>query len=192
MSGSVLNQAIADYQDLLNMPIFGLIAGILITVMVQSSSTSTSIMVSMVGAGLLTVQQAIFMIMGANIGTSVTSTLVAFGNAAERDEFARAMSCAVLGDAKNWLSVLVLLPVEAASGLIYTIVKAITKSMESNDQANVNKIDFFSVLTEWIEKYIISVDSIGLGDETYNGSFVKYCKQHADSCSFYCDLFSRY
>ena len=69
-------------------------------------------MVSMVGAGLLTVGQAIYMIMGnikplsgslvvffysqaylgANIGTSVTSTLVAFGNAAEKDEFARAMT----------------------------------------------------------------------------------------------------
>ena len=69
-------------------------------------------MVSMVGAGLLTVDQAIYMVMGnikrlssslivfsysyaylgANIGTSVTSTLVAFGNAAEKDEFARAMT----------------------------------------------------------------------------------------------------
>ena len=101
------------------------------------------------------------------------------------------MSCAVLGDAKNWLSVLVLLPLEAATGLIYTIVKSVTKSMESGEQVNVNKIDFFSVLTEWIEKLIISVDSTGLGDETYNGSFVKYCKAHTDKCLFICDLFSR-
>ena len=173
------------------MPIFGLISGILITVMVQSSSTSTSIMVSMVGAGLLTVQQAIYMIMGANIGTSVTSTLVAFGNAAEKEEFSRAMACAVLGDAKNWLSVLILLPLEAATSLIYTIVKAITKNMKTGEQANVNKIDFFSVLTEWFEKLIVSVDSTGLGDEAYNGSFVKYCKTHADRCVFVCDLFSR-
>ena len=52
-----MNAAIQEYQFLLNNPIFGLIAGILITVLVQSSSTSTSIMVSMVGAGLLTVDQ---------------------------------------------------------------------------------------------------------------------------------------
>ena len=63
LSGTTLNDAIEEYQYLLNMPIVGLIAGILITVMVQSSSTSTSIMVSMVGAGLLTVEQAIYMIM---------------------------------------------------------------------------------------------------------------------------------
>ena len=56
-SGAVLNAAIQEYQFLLNNPIFGLISGILITVLVQSSSTSTSIMVSMVGAGLLTVDQ---------------------------------------------------------------------------------------------------------------------------------------
>ena len=53
----MLNAAIQEYQFLLNNPIFGLISGILITVLVQSSSTSTSIMVSMVGAGLLTVDQ---------------------------------------------------------------------------------------------------------------------------------------
>ena len=53
----MLNAAIQEYQFLLDNPIFGLISGILITVLVQSSSTSTSIMVSMVGAGLLTVDQ---------------------------------------------------------------------------------------------------------------------------------------
>ena len=53
----MLNAAIQEYQFLLNNPIFGLISGILITVLVQSSSTSTSIMVSMVGAELLTVDQ---------------------------------------------------------------------------------------------------------------------------------------
>lgn len=57
-------------------PIAGLMVGILATVLVQSSSTSTSIVVGLVGADVLAVKQAIPIIMGANIGTSVTNTIV--------------------------------------------------------------------------------------------------------------------
>jgi len=57
-------------------PVSGLVIGIIVTVLVQSSSTSTSIVVSMVSSGILKVKEAIPIIMGANIGTSVTSTLV--------------------------------------------------------------------------------------------------------------------
>jgi len=53
--------------------------GVIVTVLVQSSSTSSSIIVSMVGAQVMTVNQAIPVIMGANIGTSITSTFVSLG-----------------------------------------------------------------------------------------------------------------
>jgi sodium-dependent phosphate cotransporter len=53
--------------------------GILATVLVQSSSTTTSIIISLVGADELSVNTAVFMVMGANIGTSVTNTIVAMG-----------------------------------------------------------------------------------------------------------------
>merc|ERR1719487_1663087 len=55
-------------------PIAGVAIGILVTVLLQSSSTSTSIVVTMVGADIITVSNAIPVIMGANIGTSVTNT----------------------------------------------------------------------------------------------------------------------
>jgi len=51
-------------------PVAGLMIGILATVFLQSSSTTTSIVVSLVGAGSVSVNQGIYMIMGANIGTS--------------------------------------------------------------------------------------------------------------------------
>ena len=63
----------------LDNPVTGLMIGVIVTVLVQSSSTSTSIIVSMVGAGVMKVDQAIPVIMGANIGTSITSTLVSLG-----------------------------------------------------------------------------------------------------------------
>ena len=51
-------------------PVAGLMVGILATVFLQSSSTTTSIVVSLVGADTVSVNQGIYMIMGANIGTS--------------------------------------------------------------------------------------------------------------------------
>ncbi|PIK32898.1 hypothetical protein BSL78_30290, partial [Apostichopus japonicus] len=71
-AGKVLNN-----HELLNNPIAALMVGVLVTVLVQSSSTSTSIVVALVGSGLLDVGPAIPVIMGANIGTSVTNTIVA-------------------------------------------------------------------------------------------------------------------
>jgi len=60
-------------------PVAGLIIGMLATVLLQSSSTTTSIIVSLVGSGTIDPQAAIYMVMGANIGTSVTNTIVAIG-----------------------------------------------------------------------------------------------------------------
>ena len=62
------------------------------------------------------VRPAIFIIMGANIGTSVTNTFVSFGNSMDRREFRRAFAGATVHDMFNWLTVLVLLPIEWFSG----------------------------------------------------------------------------
>jgi len=56
-------------------PVAGVMIGILATVFLQSSSTTTSIVVSLVGAGSVSVNQGIYMIMGANIGTSGKSNV---------------------------------------------------------------------------------------------------------------------
>ena len=54
--------------------------------------------------------------MGANIGTSVTNTIVSIGQSGDRDQFRRAFAGATVHDMFNWLSVAILLPVEWASG----------------------------------------------------------------------------
>lgn len=61
-------------------PLVALFIGILATAVMQSSSTTTSIVVGMVGGGVLSVANAIPIIMGANIGTSVTNMLVSVGH----------------------------------------------------------------------------------------------------------------
>jgi sodium-dependent phosphate cotransporter len=57
--------------------LIGMAVGILVTVMVQSSSITTSLLVPLAGAGLITLQQAFPITIGANIGTTVTALLAA-------------------------------------------------------------------------------------------------------------------
>jgi len=114
-------------------PIAGLMIGILATVLLQSSSTTTSIIVSLVGAESVSVRQGIYMVMGANIGTSVTNTIVAIGHLGDGDQLERAFAGAVVHDMFNFLSVLVLLPLEAASGYLYHLTKACVKHAEQKD-----------------------------------------------------------
>jgi solute carrier family 34 (sodium-dependent phosphate cotransporter) len=93
-------------------PMAGLFAGILATVLVQSSSVSTSTIVGLVGAGTLPVGFAVPMIMGANIGTTVTNTLASLGSLRRPDQFRRAFTAATMHDFFNLMAVGVLLPLE--------------------------------------------------------------------------------
>ena len=89
-----------------------MLVGVLVTVLVQSSSTSTSIFITMVAAELLTVKQAIRLIMGANIGTSVTNTIVSMYYVGDADHLERAFAGATVHDMFNMCTVAVLLPLE--------------------------------------------------------------------------------
>uniref|UniRef100_A0A8C2IPS6 Sodium-dependent phosphate transport protein 2B n=1 Tax=Cyprinus carpio TaxID=7962 RepID=A0A8C2IPS6_CYPCA len=150
------------FQDnaVLSNPVAGLVIGVLVTVLVQSSSTSSSIVVSMVSSGLLEVKSAVPIIMGANIGTSVTNTIVAVMQAGDRNEFRRAFAGATVHDFFNWLSVLVLLPLEVASGYLYRLTKLIIDSF--NIQTGADAPDLLKVITEPLTKNIIEVRSVDL------------------------------
>ena len=56
--------------------------------------------------------EAVPMVMGANIGTSVTNTLVSLTQVGDREEFGRAFSAATVHDMFNWCTVCVMLPIE--------------------------------------------------------------------------------
>jgi sodium-dependent phosphate cotransporter len=99
-------------------PFIGLFIGILATSIVQSSSTTTSIVVGMVGSGVLDVSCAVPIIMGANIGTTVTNTLVSLGHVSRRDEFRRAMSAATVHDFFNLICVSIMFPLELLTGYL--------------------------------------------------------------------------
>ena len=98
-------------------PFVGVLLGTLTTALVQSSSTVTSIIVGLVAAGL-PVAVAIPMVMGANMGTTVTNTLVSLGHMGRPDEFKRAFAAATVHDWFNLLGIAIFLPVEVFFGLI--------------------------------------------------------------------------
>ena len=101
-------------------PFIGLIVGLLATTVMQSSSVTTSMVVALVAApeNPLPLANAIPMVMGANIGTTVTATIVSLAHIGRRDEFERAFPVAICHDIFNYLAVLVLLPIEIATGYL--------------------------------------------------------------------------
>jgi len=99
-------------------PLVGLCIGILSTAIVQSSSTTTTMIVTLVGSGLLPFEAAIPMVMGANIGTSVTNTIVSLAHISRGEEFKRAFAGSTVHDFFNLCSVVVLLPLQVYFDLI--------------------------------------------------------------------------
>lgn len=92
-------------------PVIALMIGIVATAAIQSSSTVTSIIVGLVAGGL-PIAMAIPMVMGANIGTSLTSTIVSLGHVRDGEEFKRAFSAATVHDSFNVFAVVLMLPIE--------------------------------------------------------------------------------
>lgn len=114
-------------------PVAGLMVGILATVFLQSSSTTTSIVVSLVGAGSVSVNQGIYMIMGANIGTSVTNTIVAMGQMGDGDQLERAFAGATVHDMFNFLTVAVFFPIELITGYLNRLTALCVRNFNSRD-----------------------------------------------------------
>ena len=107
-------------------PIGGLFVGLLATVLVQSSSVSTSVIVGLVASSVIGIDDAVPMIMGANLGTTVTNTLASLGHLRRGDEFKRAFAAATVHDSFNILAVAVLLPVELITGYLSRLAGSVT------------------------------------------------------------------
>lgn len=135
-------------------PFIGLFIGLLITAIIQSSSTSTSMIVAIVATGSLTLESAVPMIIGANIGTTLTSSLVALSFVASKKAFRRAISAGVIHDFFNILLTIVLLPLELFYGILSTTAVNIGHQLVQIEPVLFNKIylPLFGELTELSEK----------------------------------------
>ncbi len=112
-------------------PIVGWFIGILATSIIQSSSTTTSIVVGMVAGGLLSIEGAIPIVMGANIGTTVTNTIVSLTHISNTAEYKRAFSGAIVHDIFNVLTVVVLLPLQIFTNFLGRVAFFIEQVLEN-------------------------------------------------------------
>jgi sodium-dependent phosphate cotransporter len=106
-------------------PFTGLFIGLLITAMLQSSSTTTALVVAFVASGSISLQSAIPIIMGANVGTTITSTIVSLGFINRRKEFRRAVAAGTYHDFFNLLTVIILFPLEQYYGFLSSLASTI-------------------------------------------------------------------
>ena len=164
--------------DVVDNPISALMVGILATVLVQSSSTTTSIIISLVGANELSVKFAVFMIMGANIGTSVTNTIVAMGHFNNPEELRRGFSAATVHDVFNMIAVAIWLPIN----WIYPVFKTMTYEMVKDIDACDDSDGEDCQKTEFLKPYV----------SPYTKGIAAYDKKVADFvsqnyCNGYCD-----
>ena len=136
----------------------GLFIGILVTSIVQSSSTTTSIVVGLVGGGMMTLENAIPIIMGANIGTSVTNALVSMGHLRAKNELERAFSAATVHDMFNLLCVIVLLPLQMSFNILGGSANLMANAFEK-----AGGLTFVSPL-KYIVKPVVKWASHSLGD----------------------------
>ena len=127
-------------------PVLGLMIGLLATSIIQSSSGTTSIVVGLVAAGALSVRGAIPIVMGANMGTTITNTIVAMGSLRRRAEFRRAFAGATMHDFFNLMTILLLFPLEQATHYLER-----TASWLSHLLVGAHELDFRSPVTEAVK-----------------------------------------
>ena len=103
-----------------NNPLVALFGAVLVTSIVQSSSFTTSLVITLVAAGQMEIETAVYAVMGANIGTSVTGLIVSLGTIRIRRQFRRAYATALLHAIPNILTVVILFPVEWITSTMFT------------------------------------------------------------------------
>lgn len=154
-------------------PLVGLMVGLAATALIQSSSTVTSIIVGMVAGGL-PVGIAVPLIMGANIGTSLTSTIVSLGHVKDGEEFKRAFSAATVHDSFNILAVGILLPLEVLFKPLQHSAEWAAAWLAGSASVDIKGLNFMKALmgpasdalkasVDWLPKFWAGIALIVLG-----------------------------
>ncbi len=151
-------------------PLAGLAVGVLVTAIVQSSSFTTSLVVLLVAAGQMGLVTAVPIIMGANIGTSVTNTLVSLAHIRRRHEFRRSLAGAVVHDQFNLLAVAVVLPMELLFGVLSKPALAFADWLKAGaaQDLSIKKYNVFKMMVKPVNSGLdwLLLDFLGLSHVT--------------------------
>jgi solute carrier family 34 (sodium-dependent phosphate cotransporter) len=174
----------------LSNPFAALAVGIIVTAVMQNGTATSSIVVLLVGVGIIpNVKIAIPIIYGSNIGTCVTNSLIALTLANDPDKFKRAFSAATLNDGFNILTTMVLLLLEIVcgqKGFIAYITEKIVDSLPLDDPASLAQINFLSaIVTPVTDVFILlnstAVDMLSSGNNNIKEVVLKCCETEAFS-----------
>lgn len=139
-------------------PLIGLMVGIITTVVFQSSGAVTSVLVTIVGSGVLTVRQSIPIIMGANLGTSVTNTVVSLFVYRKKENFEIAMTAGIVHDMYNMMSVVFMLPLEIVLHPLEYLSIWMLNLFGSNSHTEIGELQFLSHLVKPLVDLVIMID----------------------------------
>lgn len=128
-------------------PFVALLLGALATALVQSSSTVTSVIVGLVAGGL-PIGIAIPMVMGANIGTTITNTLVSIGHIRSKEEFQRAFAASTVHDFFNLLAVTIFLPLEIMFGVLQKLAESLSHLFVGDADLSLKSYNFIKPLVK--------------------------------------------
>lgn len=137
-------------------PIVGVILGTLATALVQSSSTVTSVIVGLVAGGV-PVSIAVPMIMGANMGTTITNTIVSLGNIGERSMFNKSFQAATVHDFFNLYSIFIFLPIEIIFHPLERLGGVMADWFVADAGSSVGSYNFLGAATKPFSKSIIGL-----------------------------------
>lgn len=176
-SSSLLSQAfnLASYHytghfirtsGFLQNPLIGLMVGVITTVVFQSSGAVTSVLVTIVGSGVLTVRQAIPIIMGANLGTSVTNTVVSLIVYRKKQNFEIAMTAGIVHDMYNMMSVVFMLPLEllfhpleySSAAMLNLLGHSAASNGTSSPTGKGGELQFLNYLVKPLVDLVIMID----------------------------------
>jgi sodium-dependent phosphate cotransporter len=152
---SLNSQIITPISIATSNPFIALFIGILSTALLQSSTTVTSTIVAAVAAGMLHPHNAVYIVMGANIGTTVTSTIVSLGHIMRKKEFRRAFAAATLHDFFNILTTFILFPLEYFFHILSYLAKFFAQSFNFLSDSGIGNV--VNPIKIWLEPLLQNI-----------------------------------
>lgn len=166
--GALTGGMVENISNVTANPFVGLFIGLLSTALLQSSSTTTSIAVAAVASGAISLQNAIPIVLGANVGTTITSTIISMSYISKHKEFRRAVAAGTSHDFFNILTVIILFPLEVRYQFLEKTSAYISSAIHIAGKSGVNSSSYgftsiFETSTEWMVSSLGPILSLLIG-----------------------------
>ena len=154
--------------------------GLIVTALMQNGTATTSIVISMVGAGIIPdTQSAVYILIGINMGSCVTNSLIALTYKANADQFKLAFTSATMNDMFNLLTVTLLMIVEICSHFLNIVSGQITNLINFSNSDAIAQANFIGfIINPLVNVFIVlngtAVDAVVRGDTTITQVFYEF------------------